>query len=111
MDEIQPKKKRKAEHLKAYQYKKGQSGNPGGKPKGTVSLKTWIKNRLLELDDEGKEEFLHGQNKFEIWKMGEGAPDSKLEGDVKLSGTLIELIKHATSDQAGDSAVPGEDQK
>jgi len=31
---------RNTEHLKPWQLKKGQSGNPSGRPKGSVSLKT-----------------------------------------------------------------------
>jgi hypothetical protein len=43
----QPKRGR-ADHLKPHQFKPGQSGNPGGLPKGTVQLSVRIRNKLLE---------------------------------------------------------------
>jgi hypothetical protein len=44
--------------LKGYQFVKGQSGNPGGRPKGSKSLKTFVKEYLERLPDEEKIEYL-----------------------------------------------------
>ncbi len=65
-------------------YKKGQSGNPGGRPKGSKSLKTYVKEKLETLADEEKEEFLDSLPKELIWKMAEGNPkqDTELSGEV-----------------------------
>ena len=68
-------------------FKKGQSGNPGGKPKGTVSLKTFARNYLLKLSDEDKLKFMEGLPKEIIWKMSEGAPDTKNELNAKVEVT------------------------
>lgn len=54
-DDIPEEKKlpkdRKAPWLKKYQFQKGQSGNPSGKPKGTLSLRKRLESALRE--DEG----------------------------------------------------------
>jgi hypothetical protein len=66
--------------LKPWQYKKGQSGNPGGRPVGSVSLKTYVKNKLLSMTDEQREEFLEGLDKKTIWEMAEDKPANALKG-------------------------------
>lgn len=68
-------------------YKKGQSGNPNGRPKGSISMKTYIKNKLATMTDEERETFLEGIDKKVLWEMGEGKPDTKSEvkGDVDLT--------------------------
>src|ERR1700728_15658 len=66
-------------------FKKGQSGNPSGKPKGTISLKTWVKNKIYSMNDEEREEFLDGLSKEIVWKMAEGNPESKSEVKVDNS--------------------------
>jgi hypothetical protein len=38
--------KRNADHLRAYQFKPGQSGNPLGRPPGSGSIVKWLKDRL-----------------------------------------------------------------
>ena len=70
-------------------YKKGQSGNPGGRPVGSKSLKTYIKEKFAQMTDEEREEFLDGLDKRILWEMGEGKPDAKSEvkGDVDLTFT------------------------
>lgn len=95
----------KLEHLAPWQYKKGQCGNPGGMPKGTVSMKVWLRNKLGTMSEDEREEFVSGLNKLELMKMAEGNPaqDStialtgKLEVDVdakkKIDEVLEEYIK------------------
>jgi hypothetical protein len=69
-------------------YKKGQSGNPSGRPKGSVSLKTWVKNKIATMSDEEREEFLEGMDKKEVWKMAEGLPQQ----DITSGGEKINPI-------------------
>jgi hypothetical protein len=78
-------------------FKKGQSGNPSGKKKGTVSLKTWAKKYLQTLSDEDKLTFMEGLPKEIIWKMAEGNPhstqDTNVDGNITIQGVEISVRK------------------
>jgi len=76
-------------------YKKGQSGNPGGRPKGSKSMKTWVKEKLATMTEEERETFLEGLPKVEIWKLAEGMPDTKGEitGNLNVTGLNINVRK------------------
>ena len=76
------------ERLRPYQYKKGQTGNPSGRPKG-ISLKEYARNQMLYMTDAEKEEFMHGLNKIDVWKQAEGNPDTKT--DITTKGDKIEF--------------------
>lgn len=76
-------KSNKADHLKPYQFKPGQSGNPSGKRKGTVSLKKYAQKYIQELTDDEKLEFMRGLDKKVIWEMAEGKPESTIKATVK----------------------------
>lgn len=58
---------------KPWQWKPGQSGNPGGRPKGQ-SMKEWTRARLAAMTDEERDAFLAGMPKEIIWRMSEGNP-------------------------------------
>lgn len=63
----------------------GVSGNPSGRPKGT--LKQFVQKMLIEMTDEEKMKWLKS-NKIagiDMWKMGEGLP----KADVEVSGELV----------------------
>lgn len=72
---------------KPWLWKKGISANPGGRPKGSVSLKVYVRNKILSMTDEEKEEFLDSLPKAEIWKMAEGNPETK--NDIKIDTNHI----------------------
>lgn len=80
----------KKQNDKPWLFKKGQSGNPSGRPKGTFSLKTYAQNYLKELTDEEKEEFMEGLPKDVIWKMAEGNP--KQDSDITSGGERIIIM-------------------
>lgn len=85
--EIQPNTSN-ADRIKPWQFQPGVSGNPGGKPKGTVSLKTYAKRLIQEMTDEEKMEFMKGIDKRTVWEMAEG----KAKQDLDISGELTSKI-------------------
>jgi hypothetical protein len=72
-------------------YKKGQSGNPSGRPKGAVSMKTYIKKKLEIMTEVEREEFLEGLDKKTIWEMGEGKPKQDIEANVDMVSKVVRL--------------------
>lgn len=85
-------------------YKKGQSGNPGGRPKGSLSLKTYIRNKLSAMTNEEREVYLEGLDKETIWRMAEGNPtsDDKVNTTIKIiMATEDETIEGADTDTEG----------
>lgn len=72
------------DHLKPWQFKKGQSGNPGGRPPGS-SLKERAKRMLMAMTEEEAQDYLQGIDKKTIWEMAEGKPkqDVSLDADVR----------------------------
>ena len=80
------KKQRDYSELLPYQYKKGQSGNPSGRPKG-ASLKEYVKSKFTSMTDDEREEFLNGLPKEIIWKLAEGNPANNT--DITSGGKPI----------------------
>lgn len=85
MDEL--KEQDKYSRLQPYQFKKGQSGNPNGRPPGK-SLKERAKAMLNAMTEEEEQAFLEGIDKKTIWEMAEG----KAKQDVDLSGEITSKI-------------------
>lgn len=90
MDTQEQNKKQNYDWLKGYQFVKGQSGNPGGRPKGSKSLKTFVKEYLEALPPEEKIKYLQTLPPEVIWKMGEGNP--KQDTEIQVNRTMGEVL-------------------
>lgn len=85
-EKAEVQRKNRAPHLLPYQYKKGQSGNPSGRPKG-ISFKEYLKVKFRSMTPDEREEFLEGIDKYKLLELAEGKPESKT--DITSDGKAI----------------------
>ena len=90
--------------LQPHVFKKGQSGNPKGRPEGSVSLKTYAKAMLEEMDDEQRQEFMQGLPKNFIWEMAEGKAQS--QQDITSNGETVMFVPPTVSNRMEDGKDP-----
>lgn len=85
--------------LQPYMYKKGQSGNPSGRPEG-ISMKEYVRMKFRHMTDEEREEYLEGVDKKVIWEMAEDKAKQGTDitsGGEKLTPVLVKFIDGGAS--------------
>ena len=70
----------KGEHLKPYHWKPGQSGNPSGRPKGSMNLMPLIRRLLSEGDGE------------QALAVAQAALDKAKQGDAKVLAMFLDRL-------------------
>lgn len=97
--ELDNQGKNKVDAIRPYMWKKGQSGNIMGRPKGK-SMKEYVKQYLERMTDEERDEWLEGIPKEKIWEMAEDKPKQGTDitsGGEKIAPVLVKFIDEGTN--------------
>lgn len=95
--------KQPPKQLQPYVWKKGQSGNPAGRPKGKT-LKEFAREYLMSLPDDEKVEYLASLPTEIVWKMAEGNPENKT--DLTSEGKAIAGFNFIKNGDANPDNTP-----
>lgn len=77
--------------LRKYLFKVGNNANPGGRPKGSKSMKSYVKEYLESMSEEDRVEFLNGIDPKTIWEMAEGKPKQDVSLDGEITSKIISV--------------------
>jgi hypothetical protein len=103
MEKEEKIKQERIERLQPFMWKKGQSGNPSGRPKGMTN-KEFAREYLMSMTREERFKFFEGMNKIDVWKMAEGNPAQDLtSGGEKIKVMPIYGGKSTVSEPDGES--------
>ena len=75
---------------KPWLWKKGQSGNIMGRPKGKT-MKEYAKQYLERMTDEERDEWLEGLDKKIVWEMSEGKPKQDMEVTGEVTTKIVSI--------------------
>lgn len=89
------------ENSKPWLWRKGQSGNPNGRPRGKTA-KERAKEYLAAMTDDEFEDFLSGIDKKVIWEMAEGK--ARQETDITSAGQPIIQVAEAIVKKQSDTS-------
>jgi len=96
MDEVNEDKSvlsddKQTKDARPWLYKKGQSGNPKGRPPGSITMKTYVKNKLAAMTEEEREVYLEGIDKRIVWEMAEGKAKQDVEVTAEITSKVISV--------------------
>jgi hypothetical protein len=90
-------------------FKAGVSGNPGGRPKGT--LKEYMKQKFIEMSYEEKEAFIKNIQAIDQWRMAEGNPQTNTDVTTKgeaIGSTVTDDVLVKASEMLKEKMLNGE---
>jgi len=124
-EEQKPNKpKSDASHLKDYQFKPGESGNPGGRPKGSVNVSAILKRKFAEakgkdgktmaemLVDVALAKALRGDFKVidALFNRHEGKAVDKKESVESTEGMIYQFTTDETIEDEDDKPIKTDDE-